>query len=334
MRKVGVIVNPQSGKDIRRIVGGGTTASYQDKVDLTRRILTGLVGGGIQEILLMPDPTSLAQRAMSALGGDVTGKARVVATPTYGSVEDTDRVVEAMSAEGCGCLITVGGDGTNRRVARLCGAIPLLPLPGGTNNVFCEPVDGIVAGLAAGAYLKAGDKKSRLRWRAKRLVIERNGEPVDEALIDVALSDHTETGARALWEAERLKELVLSQGLPTRIGLSAIGGMVEPVGPRDKQGLHVKLRRNTERGGQVIQAGILPGVLATVRVSQVHRVKEGEAVSLPKRAGVLALDGEREITIFKGQSWQVRLQADGPWLIDVDRTMGEAVKRNWLNGSG
>ncbi len=54
-------------------------------------------------------------------------------------------------------------------------------------------------------------------------MVERDGEPMDEALIDVAVSDHLEVGARALWEPERLNALVLSQGLPTRIGLSAIG---------------------------------------------------------------------------------------------------------------
>ncbi len=162
-------------------------------------------------------------------------------------------------------------------------------------------------------------------------MVEREGEPVDEALIDVAVSDHAETGARALWEADRISELVLSEGLPTRIGLSAIGGMLEPLGPKEPGGLHIRLRPKG-RGGRPIRAGILPGVLATVNVGRVARIKEGEAVSLRSRLGALALDGEREIVVRKGESWQVRLQGDGPWLIDVDRTMREAVKRNWLNG--
>ena len=136
MRRVGFIVNPHAGKDIRRIVGGGTTASYQDKVDLARRVMTGLAEADVGEVLVMPDPTNLVQRAMSALEDDVRGRVKILGTPAAGFAEDTDRAVEAMLGEGCGCIVTVGGDGTNRRVARSCGPTPLLPLPGGTNNVF------------------------------------------------------------------------------------------------------------------------------------------------------------------------------------------------------
>ena len=103
------------------------------------------------------------------------------------------------------------------------------------------------------------------------------------------------------------------------------------MGPKEPGGLHIRLRPKG-RGGRPIRAGILPGVLATVNVGRIARIKEGEAVSLRSRLGALALDGEREIVVRKGESWQVRLQGDGPWLIDVDRTMREAVKRNWLNG--
>lgn len=330
MRRAGLIVNPQSGKDIRRIVGGGTTASYQDKVDLIRRIITGLVHGGVDEILMMSDPTGMARRACNGLDGVFAEAARVLAMWSDGTAEDTDRAVDAMVDQACGCIITVGGDGTHRRVSRRCGEIPLLPLPGGTNNVFSEPLDGLVAGLAAGAFLSSGRARRTFCWRNKRLVVERDGEPVDEALIDVAVSDHLEVGARALWEPERLTALVLSQGLPTRIGLSAIGGMLEPIGPREKAGLHVQFKARRKEG-RSIRAGILPGVLAEVNVKKFTKLNIDEAVFIPAGTGTLAMDGEREIVMRKGRHWAVRLQKDGPWRLDVDRTMREAVKRNWLN---
>ncbi|MDP6084532.1 MAG: NAD(+)/NADH kinase [Nitrospinota bacterium] len=331
MRRVGLIVNPQSGKDVRRIVGGGSTASYQDKVDLTRRVITGLVGADVEEVLLMPDPTDLASRTLGGLDSGRQGRCKILGSWADGSAEDTDRAVEAMQSAPCGCIITVGGDGTHRRVARLCGPTPLLPLPGGTNNVFCEPLDGLVAGLAAGAFMKAGRARGDLCWRGKRLAVERNEAPFDEALIDVAVSDHGEIGARAIWEADRLKEVVLSQGLPTRIGLSAIGGMLEPLGPRESGGLHIRLNPRG-KGGCVIRAGILSGVLAKMVVERVVRLEDAETVSLPKRTGALALDGEREILMRREESWQVRLDREGPWIIDVEKTLREAVARNWLNG--
>ena len=331
MRRVGLIVNPQSGKDVRRIVGGGSTASYQDKVDLARRVITGLVGSDVEEVLLMPDPTGLASRTLGGLDSGRQARCKILGSLADESPEDTDRAVKAMRRARCGCIITVGGDGTHRRVARLCGRVPLLPLSGGTNNVFSEPLDGLVAGLAAGAFLKAGRARGDLCWRGKRLAVERNGEPFDVALIDVAVSDHGEIGAKAIWEADRLSELVLSQGLPTRIGLSAIGGMLEPLGPREGGGLHIRLNPRS-KSGRVIRAGILPGVLAKIVVQRVVRLKDGETVSLRKRAGALALDGEREILMRRKESWQVRLDREGPWIIDVEKTLREAVARNWLNG--
>ena len=113
--------------------------------------------------------------------------------------------------------------------------------------------------------MKAGRARGDLCWRGKRLAVERNGEPFDVALIDVAVSDHGEIGAKAIWEADRLSELVLSQGLPTRIGLSAIGGMLEPLGPREGGGLHIRLNPRS-KSGRVIRAGIrCPTAAASTR---------------------------------------------------------------------
>ena len=261
----------------------------------------------------------------------VTNAARVLEMWSDGTAEDTDRAVDAMAEQACGCIITVGGDGTHRRVSRRCGEIPLLPLPGGTNNVFSEPLDGLVAGLAAGAFLSSGRSRRTFCWRSKRFVVERDGEPMDVALIDVAASDHLEVGARALWEPERLNALVLSQGLPTRIGLSAIGGMLEPIGPREKAGLHVQFKAR-EKGGRSIRAGILPGVLAEVNVKKFSRLNIGEAVSIPAGTGALAMDEERETVMRKGRHWAVRLQKDGPWRLDARGREAKLAERGrWIS---
>lgn len=41
-----------------------------------------------------------------------------------------------MAERGARCIVTLGGDGTNRAVAKESGAIPLVPISTGTNNVF------------------------------------------------------------------------------------------------------------------------------------------------------------------------------------------------------
>ncbi len=331
MRRVGLIVNPNSGKDIRRIVGGGTTASYQDKVDLARQIIVGLLKSDVEEILMLEDPTGMSNRILSGLRDSDAGIAKVIDMRSDGTAEDTDRAVDEIGKKHCGCIITVGGDGTNRRVSRRCKQIPLLPLPGGTNNVFCEHWDGLVAGLAAGTFLKSGHLKKKLSWRSKRLIIESEGKPVNDALIDVVVSNNSEIGTKAIWEPESLNTLVLSQGLPTSIGLSAIGGMLEPIGPREEGGLHVTIHKSGRVGYSII-AGILPAVMAEVKVKDFDRLNIGDVVDLPSINGTLAMDGERELVMRRGEKWTVRLQDDGPWRLDVDCILREAVKRNWLTG--
>ena len=61
-------------------------------------------------------------------------------------------------------------------------------------------------------------------------------------------------------------------------------------------------------------------------------MKDAETVSLRKRAGALALDGEREILMRREEAWHVRLDRERPWIIDVEKTLREAGARNWLNG--
>jgi hypothetical protein len=45
---------------------------------------------------------------------------------------------------------------------------------------------------------------------------------------------------------------------------------------------------------------------------------------------VLALDGEREVEIRKGQPAAVRLSRSGPMVVDVTRTMTAAMTRKLL----
>jgi hypothetical protein len=45
----------------------------------------------------------------------------------------------------------------------------------------------------------------------------------------------------------------------------------------------------------------------------------------PLRPATLALDGEREITLNRGDEATVRLDLDGPWIVDVERALQWAV---------
>ena len=83
---------------------------------------------------------------------------------------------------GASCIITLGGDGTNRAVAKTCGDTPLLPISTGTNNVFPFMVEGTLAGMAAGVVATEIAPPDLLTKRSPRLEVVDGGRVIDIAL--------------------------------------------------------------------------------------------------------------------------------------------------------
>jgi len=48
------------------------------------------------------------------------------------------------------------------------------------------------------------------------------------------------------------------------------------------------------------------------------------------KPSVIALDGERELTVMPSDQVKVRLQRDGPPVVDVEKTIREAVKKGFF----
>jgi hypothetical protein len=103
---------------------------------------------------------------------------------------------------------------------------------------------------------------------------------------------------------------------PEVIGLSAIGGMLDPVGRREAGGLCVQVAPPEPRSAQAcaadplfhLHAPIAPGLLQPVPVYGWHRLADGEPAPVCQRAGVVALDGEREITFGSDDRLAVTLR--------------------------
>ncbi len=64
---VGIIANPASGKDIRRLVAHGSVFDNQEKVRIVRRVLLGLAAAGVGSICYMPDYFGIVPRALDRL---------------------------------------------------------------------------------------------------------------------------------------------------------------------------------------------------------------------------------------------------------------------------
>ena len=217
MSTVGIIANPAAGKDIRRLVAQGRVVSNQEKSNTLRRVFAGLVSVGVERVLVMPDMSGLS-RAAVAENKDRIAVEYVDMRPADTQADST-RAAKAMTEAGAGCIVTLGGDGTNRVVARGCGDTPLAAISTGTNNVFPQMVEGTLAGIAAGAVASGAVPVEFATRRSKRLDVLIDGELADIALVDAAVTTQIFVGARAVWDPASLVEMFLTRAEPASIGL-------------------------------------------------------------------------------------------------------------------
>ncbi|HAI99684.1 MAG TPA: ATP-NAD kinase, partial [Dehalococcoidia bacterium] len=135
--------------------------------------------------------------------------------PALYSEGDTIKAAQMMEAMGVGCVITLGGDGTNRAVAKGSSSIPIVAVSTGTNNVFPTMVEGTLAGLAAGLVVQGGLELSEVSVISKMLEIYIDGQYEDMALVDVALSRERFVATRAIWDMNTIYEVFLTRAEPS-----------------------------------------------------------------------------------------------------------------------
>src|SRR2546429_4662604 len=153
---VGIVANPASGRDIRRLVSQASVFPTAEKSNMVQRMLGALGALGVDRVLMMPELTGICagvHRAGQRLRASPEVRwpqVQVLDTRSEESVRDTLEAVDRVIAEGVAVIIVLGGDGTHRAVASRCGAVPLATLSSGTNNVFPDLREATVTGLAAG----------------------------------------------------------------------------------------------------------------------------------------------------------------------------------------
>ncbi len=219
MGKVGIIANPAAGKDIRRLVAYATISDNVRKAGIVRRAVMALNSTGVDEIIIMPDSYQLGGRALDGIKPhEMKCRVCLLDMPITDSMEDSIMAARLMNEQGVDCIITVGGDGTNRAVAHGCGLVPIVPISTGTNNVFPFMVEGTTAGLAAGILAQGVVDRDKFTAAAKKLNIIKNGQLVDLGLIDVVVLDEPFIGSKAILDLSRVKEIITTQGHPSYIG--------------------------------------------------------------------------------------------------------------------
>ena len=323
---VGIIANPHAGKDIRRLVAHASPTSDMAKIGIMRRAALGAIAGGATRLVVAPDGHRLAERAVDQLGSDVL--VEVLDEPVSGSSWDTIAMASRMAKQDAGAVVVLGGDGTNRDVAKGWLDVPLMPISTGTNNVFPRLVEGTVAGLAAALVATGAVPRSHATHQADVIhVVFDDGTQDELALVDVALVSGHFVGARAVWDVDELCDVVACIAEPSSVGLSALAAQIHPVHRHEPGGVHVRVGP-----GRTVTAALAPGMFVTANYSSARLLGYDDPVHL-KGPGVLAFDGERDRVLADGVTATLMIRRDGPHVIDVDRTLMAAARARHFEGS-
>jgi len=321
MSTVGILANPMSGRDVRRLAARASTTTPEIKRDQVSRAAIGAVAGGAKRLLVVAEPFRISTSAVENL--ELGAEISVLDVGAELRAADTARAVARMREADCGALIVLGGDGTNRVVAKAWPDAPLVPISTGTNNVFPLHVEATAAGLAAGLVASARVPLALVSRPVKVVRVEIEGEPPDLAVIDAALLVDDAVGNYMPFEPRKLRRLVLARAEPAAVGMSPIGGLLDPCGDGDDFAVEVACGA-PEAPGRTLLAPVSPGLFRGVRVIAHRRLALGETVTV-EGPGVLAFDGDRERALAAGQRARLAVVREGPRRIDVEATLRRAA---------
>ncbi|KWE53780.1 acetoin catabolism protein X [Burkholderia ubonensis] len=313
-----------------------------DRVNIVLRAMAALGACGVTRVLMMPDREGLKpmlERHLGRVRAAATGshawpQLEWLAMPTTARVDDTFRAARLMREAGVAAIVVLGGDGTHRAVVRECGQVPIAGLSTGTNNAYPELREATLVGLAVGLYTVGRIPSDAALVFNKRLDVTLNAASGavrhDIALVDAAIAHEHYIGAKALWRTDSLAAVYLAFADPEAIGLSSIGGLhveLTPPEPDDPA---------TGTAAEPLfhlHAPIAPGLLQPVPVGGWHRMVDGEPVRVRQHAGVVALDGEREITFGPQDCLTITLRERAFRSVAVAGCLRYAATHGLLRGS-
>jgi len=320
MSKIGIIANPASGKDIRRLVSHATTVDNNEKVNIVERIILAAQAFGVRDFFIMPDTFQIGHMVKDNLTtlGELTSRIEILDMIITGCIDDTTNAVIEMEKKNVGCLVVLGGDGTSRAVAKVINETPLISLSTGTNNVYPDIIEGTVVGMAAAFIACKKHDMDKISRRDKRIEIYKNDMLIDIALVDVVISKNIVIGSKAIWNLDDILKIIASKAHPASIGFSAIAGCKKIVRTKDDFGICVDL---TEKKHKIL-APVAAGTIRPVFMGDECIIRLNEDFKfIPEENGTIALDGEREITFKSKDKFIFKITRNGPLRVNVKKTL-------------
>ena len=342
---VGILVNPMSGRDVRRLAAHASNMTHETKRDIVARIAAGADAYGATDLHVAREPFRIATAAIENM--DLCARLNVIDNPISNSALDTETTIRDFLAAGCRVIVSVGGDGTNRAIVRALGRagdagreINLIALSTGTNNVFPTLAEPTIAGMVAAFAARGELAEAGCMRRAK--VLHVTGKPAnakahalpDVGLIDAVILRRDHVGNLLPFDPARIERILLTRAEPTAVGMSPIGGLLDPVGVIDDEGLLLEMvpAQEARETDMIFRAPLSPGLFRTVAVRSYLRIPFGVAVPM-KGPGVLALDGDRDHKLLQDHALTVEIRRDGPWMIDLETAMRWVVAQGMIRAN-
>lgn len=307
---IGIIANPVSGRDIRRVAARGGISSTEDKRNRIARAVIGAVAAGARHIVAMKEPFGIATGALADLR--LEAELEILDVNARVDPKDTERAALEMKARQVDVVITLGGDGTNRTIAKVWPEAILVPMSTGTNNVFPSLVEPTVAGAAAGLVANGFVDIELVAPHSKMIHLSLADGSEDVALVDAVTLVNDFVGNRMPVDPKNLRQLLVCVARPDAIGVSSIAGLHTTCDVDEDAAILVRCGD----GGRWTNAPIAPGLYRNVPVVEVTRIGLGEEIDLVGPT-TLSFDGDREHKISAEEPVVAVVRRDGPRVVNV-----------------
>ena len=314
---IGIIDNPQSGRDIRRLVAHASVFDNEEKVNIVERLLATWNTMGLDSVLFMPDSYNIVYRAAERIRKLGIELKQLDMKPIF-TDSDTQKAASLMQGN-VDAIVVIGGDGTNRAAVKGLdpkNSTPIVSISTGTNNVFPIMVEATIAGLAAWVLTSEEIDQTLITNQEKFLKLSWEGGE-DLALIDVAFTKERFVGSRAVWDPKSISAVFCSRARPENVGFSSLLGFLHPSGQYDPYGSYAIL----DSPGDWVWFPMAPGKIERVEVKEYGLLHKDEPFILSLDDGTIALDGEREIEVFRRTEFSVELSCEGPLTVDIPKAL-------------
>jgi hypothetical protein len=129
-----------------------------------------------------------------------------------------------------------------------------------------------------------------------------------------------------VWDVTKVRLVVVTQCLPAQIGFMALAGNLpgntgQPLTQR--HGMVIE----THPEAPTVLAPIAPGYIVPVGVRRYAPLAAGEQVEVPTGSCIIALDGERERRFRAQERVVMRLNPQGPRVINPHLVLAQAARQ-------